>query len=252
MEIPEGYNILAIGFLFSPNKTYIGSLNFQIENDEETEYEQHQEIDYPLSLGNIELAKIGNYKDYIFKNVTDSSYYDAELDLNEWYLHKEINKVVFDGSENWEYESSSTTPTNRTVVRLRNEYVSNVYLSNRFVQNSTSSNRLVFGTKQQLPNIYISLDNILTEIATDDSNSTKLQKTKTYLSENNVLVYFDIIPTNTKITDTTLIQQLENMNNNAKSYLDTTIIECSSIDNTNEVIQASIIALKNIDLIESE
>ena len=38
---------------------------------------------YPLSLDNIELAKIGNYKDYIFKNVVGSSYYNADLDLNE-------------------------------------------------------------------------------------------------------------------------------------------------------------------------
>ena len=46
-------------------------------------------------------------------------------------------------------------------------------------------------------------------------------------------------PTNTKITDEALIQQLENINNNARSYKDTTIIECTSASTDNETISFS-------------
>ena len=49
-----------------------------------------------------------------------------------------------------------------------------------------------------------------------------------------------------EITDETLIQQLENINN-AKSYLGTTIIECSSSIDDNETIQVSTTALERIN-----
>lgn len=44
---------------------------------------------YTIALGAIELCKIGNYQDYIYKSGDD------------WYIHKEIGKYVFDGTENW-------------------------------------------------------------------------------------------------------------------------------------------------------
>ena len=44
---------------------------------------------YPISLGNIWLAKIGTYQDRIYTDGTD------------WFIEKKVGKVVLDGTENW-------------------------------------------------------------------------------------------------------------------------------------------------------
>lgn len=56
-----------------------------------TEYEPYQSQSYAIDLGNEELAKIGTYQDYIWN------------DNGTWKIHKEVGKVVFDGSagEQW-------------------------------------------------------------------------------------------------------------------------------------------------------
>ena len=55
------------------------SIRFQVEEGTvATAYEPYQSQSYPISLGSIELCKIGDYQDYIYKSGDD------------WYLHKEI------------------------------------------------------------------------------------------------------------------------------------------------------------------
>jgi hypothetical protein len=44
-------------------------------------------------VNNLEYCKIGDYADQIFKNTTDSPYYDNTLIENEWYLKKKIGKI---------------------------------------------------------------------------------------------------------------------------------------------------------------
>ena len=160
----------------------IDEMKIQIEEGSATSYVLYQLQTYPLSLSNLNLVKIGNYKDYIFKNVTGNPYYNANLDLNEWYYSNLFTKI---NSYNGE---TITTP-------------------------------------------YIST-----------TGGLDIGATIYYYNNSNVPI---------KITNTTLISQLENINN-AKSYSDITIIECSSINDDNETIQALTTALKNIDLIESE
>ena len=191
---------------------------------------------YPLSLGNIELARIGNYKDYIFKNVVGSPYYNANLDLNEWYLHKEIiGENLWE--KDWAYESESSTPVPRTVLRLRNMSTIHVYFSNCFLSSEMNNQQIVNRLKTDSPNWFLALANNLTGIETTDSNNIKLNKITTFLQSISANIYYRLItPTNTKITDTTLVSQLENINNNARSYKDTTIIECTSASTDNEVI----------------
>lgn len=215
--------------------TNIEDLQIEISNVP-TEYALYQSQTYPLSLGNIELAKIGNYKDYIFKNVTGSPYYNANLDLNEWYLHKEtVDENVWE--MNWEYESESDTPVPRTVLRLRNRISRANYFSNCFLSSEMDNQEIVNRLKTNGSTWYLALDNTLSEIETSDSNSVKLNKIITYVQSISANIYYGLAtPTNTKITDTTLIQQLENINNNARSYKDTTIITCTSASTDNETI----------------
>ena len=220
-----------------------------VEGSEQYNLIQHQEQNYPLSLGNRELARINNYKDYIFKNEVGSPYYNADLDLNEWYLCKEIGKVVLDGTNNV-FTTKSGQPGNTYTFNTSNfiegpqlNIVPSV-LSNKFVPKSWDDrsnyldNAIMF--------IYSASTYLVFRFGTSSSLTT-LELANAWLINNNVTLYGILAtPTNTKITDTTLIQQLENINNNARSYSDTTIIICSSESEDNETIQASVTALKDI------
>ena len=42
----------------------------------------------------IYLGKIGTYQDYIFRNTTENPLYDSNLEEGQWYIHKEIGRVV--------------------------------------------------------------------------------------------------------------------------------------------------------------
>ena len=48
-----------------------------------TTYAPYSKTDYPISLGSIELCKLGTYQDYIYKSG------------DKWYVHKETDKFVF-------------------------------------------------------------------------------------------------------------------------------------------------------------
>lgn len=243
---PDVSRNVALGVYLKENATITIS-NIQIEKgNTTTPYVPYQSQTYPLSLDNIKLANIENYKNYIFKNETDSPYYNANLDLNDWYLHKEIiGENLWEKA--WVYESESSTPVPRTVLRLRNMSTIHVYLSNCFLSSEMNNQQTANRLKTDSPNWFLSLANSLTGIETTDSSNIKLNKITTFLQSISANIYYRLItPTNTKITDTTLIQQLENINNNARSYSDTTIIICSSESEENETIQASVIALKDI------
>ena len=52
-----------------------------------TSFVEHQEQTFQVNLGDIELCKIGDYQDKIYKN------------NGKWYLNKQIGKVVLDGTQ---------------------------------------------------------------------------------------------------------------------------------------------------------
>lgn len=63
------------------------SFNLQLESGSTaTPYESYVNTDYTVELGSIELAKIGNFKDYIYKSGDD------------WYVHKETGKGTLTGT----------------------------------------------------------------------------------------------------------------------------------------------------------
>lgn len=204
-----------------PIKVVTGEQSIEIKNSDSTLSQT-----YPLSLGNIELAKIGNYKDYIFKNIVGSPYYNADLDLNEWYLYKIIDKLTLNGSETYIYQLNHAR-------FLYAHNISNLSFDNI---NKSLCNYFVYGVQNN--NIFINNSYIYFYT----SNFTSADNFKSFVQEkyengNALTVYVPLTtPTNTKITDTTLIQQLENINNNARSYKDTTIIECTSASTDNETI----------------
>jgi len=151
-----------------------------------------------ISTTPIELCKIGTYQDYIYK------------DNGSWYLHKEIGKVVLDGSENWflrtDVSQASGYYTFRNADYIAGEFTTNSFGYSNYYEVVTSGNaeknniRLVnsngYGTQ-----ICINGDIVKTE-----------QELKTWLSTHNTSVYYALAnSTNTLIEDTTLIEQLEEL-----------------------------------------
>ena len=148
---------------------------------------------YTVDLGSIELCKIGDYQDYIYKSGDD------------WYVHKAIGKITYtgDSSEDWQYSSTSGGPF-RIAIPNSKYYTSNnvaplVYCDyyTPAVWNSITSYRYAVTAFN---------NNVLPFRNTD---ITSLDDWKTWLGSHNMTVYYPFAtPTDTQITDVSLINQL--------------------------------------------
>lgn len=149
---------------------------------------------YQISLEDIELCKIGDYQDYIYK------------DNGKWYKHSEIGKQILDGTEAWVY----------SVVNL--VFYSDVLQSPPVVKNSSR----FYCNRFNYVSWNTSFENMLNgqgryqadgnhRIIFKHYDYTTSNDFKNWLSTNNTIVYYVLAtPTNTEITDQTLIAQLDN------------------------------------------
>lgn len=193
---------------------------------------------YPLSLGNIELARINDYKDFLFKNEVDSKYYNADLEEDIWYKYNACRKLNITSNLSFSNDTSHKR-FSLTITRFNISERQNMK-TNRYIRGD-SVYAGSFGSNSDGRTIYF-------HYPTEETNTIALFKD--WLDNNNLYILYVLgTPTYEKITDTTLIQQLENMNNNARSYKGTTIIECSSVSEENETLQVSTVALKDLDLL---
>lgn len=131
-------------------------------------YEPYTSSSYPLTLGSIELNKIGTYQDYFYK------------DNGNWYLHKEIGK-----------ETDTSGSTGITI----NDMVNNGSIYS-YYGGSVSGKTITYDSA---------------------------------ISDTNTILYQKATATDTPVTDTTLINQLEAIYN-AKSYKDQTNISQTNDD----------------------
>lgn len=166
-----------------------------------TEYEAYTGNSQLISLGNIELNKIDTYQDYIYK------------DNDRWFLHKETGKIVLNGSENWTKTNNAfqilTVYPADVALRTDTDFAKSNYYEYGYVASSITN---------LLPNNKFSWSGGKALTIRNDScvDSTAF---KTWLSSHNTEIYYPLAtPTNTEITDTTLISQLNNLKNNVKSY----------------------------------
>ena len=172
-------------------------------------YEPYQNNSYDIDLGDIELCKIGNYQDYFYK------------DSGKWYLHKEIGKVVLNGSESWIFRTDWII-TNASVFR-NNDYVVGTFNTGTLgysnylevienVPSSSTNYRYIrvtnssgFGTQLFIQNDYLG-------ITSEDTTTQKAEKLKNWLINHNVIIYgIKPTPTNTEITYQPLIDQLNEL-----------------------------------------
>lgn len=171
---------------------------------------------YPLSLGSIELAKIGTYQDYIYGSP------------NNWYKYKYIQKVIFDGTEEWVrlVENTNTVQFRNYPELAKYKGLYNV-ISNLFKTYSGNvEEECILGQSA----------NTGLQIIINKTRANTSADFKTWLSTHNVTAYYELnTPTQEQITDTTLIEQLNNLYN-ATSQEGTTIITCTSGSSDNETI----------------
>lgn len=173
-----------------------------------TSYEPYQEQSYVFYLEDLELCKIGDYQDYIYKS------------NNTWYKYKAIGKVVLDGSETW--YKSNTTSIDRFIMDLllpSTVINKNYLLSSHFTvlnnPNEYKVGTIFNGTRSGNSAIFVDFSTY---------NTTKLQQFKDWLSTHNTILYYVLAtPTTAEITDLDLIEQLNSLEN-AISYNNTTNI----------------------------
>ena len=166
-----------------------GDNSITIANNDNT-----QSQTYPINLGNIELCKIGDYQDKIYK------------DSGKWYLEKKIGKVVLDGDNkrvtyadvyNNIYQFFYLVSPNMTDFNHRKIYVfTNFFKGVKYESNWTIDNSSAL---QNNGNLRLNTSKF------DNANDFNL-----WLTTHNLIAYYVLAtPTTTEITDTTLISQLE-------------------------------------------
>lgn len=167
---------------------------------EYTPYKNPQE--YPINLGDIELCKIGDYKDVLFKNTLNSEYYNNSLELNKWYKLNNIGKVVLDGSENW-----SRNDVNEVFVLVFENYNTeyNIPYSNYYMGQS------IVTAYNQVINNSVALLSSGTRLFIKNTSITTAANFKSWLSTHNTTLYYVLeTPTYTLLNDT-LQTQLNNI-----------------------------------------
>ena len=180
-----------------------------------TPYESYKESLYQLNLGDLELCKIGDYEDVLFKNVVGDENYNAELESGTWYKKNAIGIYEFTGNE--PYQKSSTYSDSQYFCA----YTKNNILTNILINGSMYCTR--FGTIGYYTEI---LDKecircagqahirILASRLKEASEQALKDLLKQWYDEGNPMkAYYSLnTPTYTKITDPTLISQLEALN----------------------------------------
>jgi hypothetical protein len=181
--------------------TVTGNNTITISNTDNT-----QSQNYSINLGSIEYAKIGSAEDKIYRDVN-----------GDWYFEEHIAKKILNGTENWLYSSLSNDTITSAFVRGLGGKNLSTYMCNKFPYLTFIS---VYTTVE-----YCGTNGDAMRLGVFNSrlNTTDLQGLKSWLSQNNIKVYFELAtPTTTQITDTTLVSQLENIYQNAQSYNGTT------------------------------
>ena len=188
-----------------------------------TDYEAYTSQTYPISLGNIELCLINGAEDYIYKN------------NGTWYKHSVIGKYVFTGNESGSFISSNNSGyLFQTYDTFPLDNYSTNYFNNYSLPNSTSS-----GSNSGLGSYFY---NGTYRIRVPSSIATTYNELKSWFETANNTIYYPLAtPTDTEITDSTLLSQL-NALGSATTYLGVTNIITSS-DNLAPILYVETLAV---------
>ena len=156
----------------------------------------------------IELCKIGNYQDYIFKNTTDNPYYDSNLNENEWYIHKEVGKEKVDVSDTSQWNLINNC------LRSANVFPSDIVN----ISSSINAYSNYFKYKYYATGITSNIQNgefgwnSSKQLVFKISNMSSKQDYITWFTNNTTYVYYQLAtPTTTLLEDEELINELESI-----------------------------------------
>ena len=187
-----------------------GTIQPQIElGSTATAYEPYQGQSYTISLGSIELCKIGTYQDYIWK------------DGDTWKIHKAIGKITLNGSETYTasgaawwtglsdaYAALNTDPDLATKAKEyeMSDYFSVMTLGELYSEGKTGTIILrISGQNTQ-------------RLILNISGYTKQQLVDWITANKPSFYYWLATATDTTITNATLIAQLEAILNSGSVY----------------------------------
>lgn len=224
-DINSGYTIQEVfnNFLIIENNTIPSS------------FIPHEEQNYQLSLGNIEL-----------NSSPDGTIRDAIIGTpDNWYKREYIGKVVLNGSETG-YGSTNTQPSNPDYHSFYNSLVNKKRFNGEILM--THFKKLGMANVVSSANeegFWYNGSSSPTQIGWI-TKQTNISNFRAWLSANNVSVYYALENyTDIPITDTTLINQLNDIYNNAHSYNGVTNIT-TTYEDGNEQMYLDIEALKNV------
>ena len=168
--------------------------------------------DYAPYFEPIELCKIGDYQDYIYKSD------------GKWWLHKATNKISLTGDETWtawasggmyryytDNYSSQIQGLPQTIDALSSHFDfygvgSGTLANNKFYFNMSTGTTVANGN-----------------ITLNDVDLTTVSELKTWLRNNDVLIYCPrVTATDTEITNPLLVAQLDDLWRNLQSGTNTT------------------------------
>lgn len=185
--------------------TVTGNNTITISNEDNT-----QSQNYSINLGSIEYAKIGSAEDNIYRD-----------DNGDWYFEEHIGKKILNGTENWVYSTLSNNTITSAFVRGLGGKNLSTYMCNKFPYLTVIS---AYTTVEYCGT---NGDSMRLGVFKSRLNTPDLQGLKSWLSQNNIKVYFELAtPTTTQITDSDLIDALDALYDEAMSYKgNTTIIQ---------------------------
>lgn len=161
-----------------------------------------QATSYASYFTPIELAKIGTYQDRIYK------------DDGKWYIEKQVGKVVLDGSEWWGGGTSTGSPTMlytyTSAIDSTGKWDEKVALSNNYTVIDTKIvTAYVTDSPAMSSFVSIASEQYFLRFMTPLTVASSVANFKTWLASNPTTVYYALAtPTNTEITDETLLSQL--------------------------------------------
>lgn len=191
---PEGFILRALLVRMSQINGQIQIRNIQVEfGQNASEYEPYNGANYTINLGSTELCKIGDHQDYIYKSGDD------------WYVHKDCGKIELDGSndETWSIVGSGTVNFFYAYNSIPN------YLYTGLAQGFICSAGVGASIGSTTTANGVSITNVA-EFRVRYGTEMTLANWKSYLSSTPMSVYYRLAtPTDTKITDATLVGQLD-------------------------------------------
>lgn len=192
-------------------------------------FEPYVSQSYQVNLGSMELCKIGNYQDYIYKN------------NDKWYLEKQIDKVILNGSEDWVLQSINSYGIANFRIVI-NGYIMGT--NNYSICDMFSPQTSLIADIQEVGYLLNTIGQLY--IRFDSSIASTIATFKTWLSTHNTTIYYVLeTPTVTEITDNTLIGQLNDLER-AYSYEEQTTISQTNSNKPFIITAEAILSLKDI------